>query len=813
MWTNFGRLICHRSDAFNPNLATKQLALSQPYKYDTCGGRCRGFKSVHPEVWVSWQPFIIISVIWKSATPKTQQVPLPCQQNAVVTENPTATTAASTPTASKFFSREKKRAPERTDEYLLARFQGDGVRYKAKLIGIDDVPEARGDKMSQDSMMKLKGMAVAARSQGKHKQRIWVNISLEGIKITDEKTGVIEHEHTVNKISFIARDITDNRAFGYVCGAEGQHQFFAIKTTQQAQPLVMDLKDLFQVIFNTRKKETEATQKNGTSPIVENGSDALLSLDAQVEAVKNVEQMDLFGDMSTPPDINSPTDSVLLLELASVIDANQNHLKSNPFISYPTVPCNTPSDAPFSSSLDIVFSPSPVPFNNDLFAPLSGQFGSSTVSPLLSNCATVLPDCLLKGQVGQNDLSGDSASSSHIFNGLTDGQYPTKGINQPLDFPLMEMTGKSQTPSFSSILNQTSPHLPQTCSQLCNGLGNSLLPMFQSPHLCKHENIPPIVQNGGLIALYPPPPSSKCGRVQRRQKSPGNEMFGANVFGSPAQGEGPHMAQSSSSIPADLFNSSTPLASMSLGPPSVPQAQTGPWGQPVRALFPQQGSAPQVPVQGAPLNSLPQPCAFGGPPVPQWGQQMPSFATQAWGNQATTAAMSAWPQSGTVSNPFQPNAFPPMMTLPGGITGPPSSGVPPLPRRPPPAKEEVPAVKNAFTALDPLGGKEPKTGKDMFKNFQIAKPGSVPLSVPNTNGTFEQYFSNKVGLAQEAADHDDFFVAPTPSGPDPLPAANLFDDTFGSSFLAPPTTTGGPATQTTAKVDTFVDPFGGNPFA
>lgn len=45
---------------------------------------------------------------------------------------------------------------EKTDEYLLSRFQGDGVRYKAKLIGIDDVSEARGDKMCQDSMMKLK---------------------------------------------------------------------------------------------------------------------------------------------------------------------------------------------------------------------------------------------------------------------------------------------------------------------------------------------------------------------------------------------------------------------------------------------------------------------------------------------------------------------------------------------------------------------------------------------------------------------------------------------------------------------------------
>lgn len=34
------------------------------------------------------------------------------------------------------------------------------------------------------------GMAVAARSQGKHKQRIWVNISMSGIKIIDEKSGV-----------------------------------------------------------------------------------------------------------------------------------------------------------------------------------------------------------------------------------------------------------------------------------------------------------------------------------------------------------------------------------------------------------------------------------------------------------------------------------------------------------------------------------------------------------------------------------------------------------------------------------------------
>lgn len=195
--------------------------------------------------------------------------------------------------------KEKKKGPEKTDESLLARFKGDGVRYKAKLIGIDDVPEARGDKMSQDSMMKLKGMAVAARSQGQHKQRIWVNISLSGIKIIDEKTGVIEHEHPVTKISFIARDVTDNRAFGYICGGEGQHQFFAIKTAQQAEPLVVDLKDLFQLIYNMKKKEEEEDKKK-------NGSEALPA--GQADKLKlGVDQMDLFGDMSTPPDLSSPS--------------------------------------------------------------------------------------------------------------------------------------------------------------------------------------------------------------------------------------------------------------------------------------------------------------------------------------------------------------------------------------------------------------------------------------------------------------------------------------------------------------------------
>ncbi len=68
-----------------------------------------------------------------------------------------------------------------------SRFQGGGIIFKAKLIGIEPVPEARGDKMCQEAMVKLKA---AVKMSGEHKQKMVINVSLEGLKLLDEKTGV-----------------------------------------------------------------------------------------------------------------------------------------------------------------------------------------------------------------------------------------------------------------------------------------------------------------------------------------------------------------------------------------------------------------------------------------------------------------------------------------------------------------------------------------------------------------------------------------------------------------------------------------------
>ncbi|MEQ2191698.1 hypothetical protein XENOCAPTIV_001232 [Xenoophorus captivus] len=207
---------------------------------------------------------------------------------------------------------------------------------------------------------------------------------------------------------------------------------------------------------------------------------------------------------------------------------------------------------------------------------------------------------------------------------------------------------------------------------------------------------------------------------------------------------------SSKSIIFALNNGQWPLggSSLQLGPPATSVPAVGMWGTSpaVPAMFPMPG----IVTPGLRPN-FPQPTAFGVPMQPPvWAPQMvPQFSAA-----PLSPPHLQWGQPAT-SNPFQAM----------GDHGP--SRPPPRP----PVKETPPRVENsAFTALDPLGDKEKKTGKDMFKNFQIAKlpaiparkgelmPSSAPPPANKESVPFDEYFSNKVGLAQDAADHDDFDI-------------------------------------------------------
>lgn len=139
------------------------------------------------------------------------------------------------------------------------RFEPPGVSYKGKLIGVETVQEARGDKMCQEAMNKLKAMV---KVTGEHKQRIILNISTAGVRVLDEKTMREEYLHEVQKISFVSRDPTDGRAFGLVAGDEGSHKFFAIKTEKAAYNVVLALKELFESVLKAKKRQMEEYQGN-----------------------------------------------------------------------------------------------------------------------------------------------------------------------------------------------------------------------------------------------------------------------------------------------------------------------------------------------------------------------------------------------------------------------------------------------------------------------------------------------------------------------------------------------------------------------
>ncbi|XP_043095156.1 disabled homolog 2 isoform X3 [Puntigrus tetrazona] len=612
--------------------------------------------------------------------------------------------------------------------------------------------------MSQDSMMKLKGKAVADRSRGKHKQRVWVNISLSGITVTDEKTGATLLEHAVNKISFIARDVTDSRAFGYVCGAEGQHQFFAIKTAQQAEPLVIDLKDLFQLIFNMKKKEVEGSKKDENNKVMENGSEG------SHNDRKGVEQLDLFGDMSTPPDLNSPSESedILLMDLSTEIDSNQNCVKGNPFTSssVPRAPSSLSPENPFSSQHN--FFPAPIhdPFSDDPFSKSDDQSirdDSATANHSPNNLFNSGP------KNGDSDYLGqqfDQLSNRTIIHALSNGHWP-------LDGRAAEATSWTQNTVPVQEQNGHGKAMPNPFV----GGSEKMQPVQNG---VKHENggiEPSVNQSKDSVIISPPPLNMKAGRGRRSVKSPSSEKPGTDPFVPPNQSESPPPQTENCPVNSvSLFSRSpsstdtlTGLEGLTLQAP--PAISTPLWNQPLSSIFPNTTSVSQ------PFNQAP---VFSTSPAPAWGNiPGPPAATQQLLSWSTTPVSNgSWTPHSAIGNPFQTSVFPPSLVSDGEQ----SSSPPPLvPPRAVATKEAPKVDSNAFVDLDPLGEKEKRDIKEMFKDFQMAKPPNVPA----------RKVELKIG------------------GQNPFDKKNVFGTSVPATNAPPIKTVG---------LDPFRDPFG-NPFA
>ncbi|XP_075529371.1 DAB adaptor protein isoform X7 [Dermacentor variabilis] len=204
------------------------------------------------------------------------------------------------------------------------RFEGEGLLFRAKLIGSQPVPEARGDRMCQDAMTRLK---MVVRSSGEHKQRVQLTVSLQGIKIRDDKTGELVFHHPVHRISFISQDANDARAFGYVCMTQdGSHRFIGIKTEKAASQLVVALRDLFQVVLEMKQHELRQAQLEQRQQLQEWKPPTDFSNRGEAQEVICSPQAESRGEPASSADSKTPTVDDLL-DLQSELDSLQEGIQ------------------------------------------------------------------------------------------------------------------------------------------------------------------------------------------------------------------------------------------------------------------------------------------------------------------------------------------------------------------------------------------------------------------------------------------------------------------------------------------------------
>lgn len=219
-----------------------------------------------------------------------------------------------------------------------------GVIIRGKFIGVEDVKEDHGDEICRTSMIKLKALVLAKKE---HKQRICVKITLDGVEILDERTNTPIFNHAVTKISYIARDVDDSRAIGYIYkNGPNAFQYFAIKTLGQAQELFNALKELFEVVLEMRtkakqqlqqasdaKKEDVAETKSAPAAAAaapaateEVGKDQeILGLEDKIKQMNDQPQPSLLDINSDPNNLASSfEDSLNLSPAATTAPTNEN---------------------------------------------------------------------------------------------------------------------------------------------------------------------------------------------------------------------------------------------------------------------------------------------------------------------------------------------------------------------------------------------------------------------------------------------------------------------------------------------------------
>lgn len=346
-----------------------------------------------------------------------------------------------------------------------------GVLLRGKFIGAEDVKEETGDDICQTSMIKLKAVVIAKKE---HKQRICIKVNLEGVELLDEKTNDSMYKHSVNRISYIARDPTDARAIGYIYkNPNNTYQYFAIKTEKQAQELFNLLKELFETVLEMRnaKKNEDSTPVTETPKEPEKKIETSTSTPPITTNKSNDNLIDSLIDnqpVETPAPVETPKVTNNQMDLIDAFGSNDP-----PAMSSPPVLTTQKSEPPKQSA------------SSDLFSLFDNSSPTTTTTTTTNNLSSSFPSSF-------PPLGAPSPNYNPTFSPFSTNPTPFQPM-QPNN-PNMTNMNMNKPGSFpNQPFGQTSFNAP-------NNFGFNQSPMMQQP-------TSPMGQMGNQYHRPPPVPA------------------------------------------------------------------------------------------------------------------------------------------------------------------------------------------------------------------------------------------------------------------------------------------------------------------
>jgi disabled family protein 2 len=139
--------------------------------------------------------------------------------------------------------------------------------------------------------------------------------------------------------------MTDSRAFGYIFGSpDSGHRFFGIKTDKAASQVVLAMRDLFQVVFELKKKEIELARQHIQSKITAHEQQAMAMKTSTLDTYNKGLSDTASGGKSASKSEKSPESVADLVDLEQELSSIQRGISQMERI--------TPNEVPTKSVLD-----------------------------------------------------------------------------------------------------------------------------------------------------------------------------------------------------------------------------------------------------------------------------------------------------------------------------------------------------------------------------------------------------------------------------------------------------------------------------